>query len=144
MAEFRPGTTPAFAEGESFTKMLRRRKVMIGVGALLGIVLVCVAAILIMLQRLEARNASFQPPMTELERQRLLPPDPILDAAPKLDGLRYGRQDEPGSGAGAGGYSPVENDTSQEGGALTRALMQHTDELHAETDMRASTQRPRH
>ena len=65
---------------------------MLCVGVLLGIVVVCVAIIVTMLQRLETRNASFQPPMTALERQRLLPQDPVLDAAPRIEGLRYGNE----------------------------------------------------
>jgi hypothetical protein len=113
-------------------KVLRRRKVMIGIGALLSIAAVCVAAILLMLQRLEARNASFQPPMTELERQRLLPPDPILEAAPKLEGLRYGQQVEFDSA----NLVPVEHDPSQAQGSLSRALMQRREQLHAESDVR--------
>jgi len=113
-------------------KVLRRRKVMIGIGALLSIAAVCVAAILLMLQRLEARNASFQPPMTELERQRLLPPDPILEAAPKLEGLRYGQQVEIDSA----NLVPAEHDPSQAQGSLSRALMQRRQQLHAESDVR--------
>ncbi|RJX82560.1 hypothetical protein [Pseudomonas sp. LS-2] len=78
-------------QGMDVEQIVRRRKVMLGVGVLLAIVVVCVTAIGIMLHRLEARNAAFQPPMTALERQRMLPPDPVLDAAPSTDGLRYGR-----------------------------------------------------
>lgn len=77
-------------QGIDLDQIARRRKVMLGVGVLLAIVVVCVAAIGIMLHRLEARNAAFRPPMTALERQRILPPDPVLDAAPSTDGLRYG------------------------------------------------------
>jgi hypothetical protein len=77
-------------QGGEFKRLARRRKVLIGVGCLLGVVVVCFAAILIMLQRLETRNANFQPPMTALERQSMLPSDPVLSSAPRLDGLRYG------------------------------------------------------
>jgi type II secretory pathway component PulM len=77
--------------GLDFRRDVRRRRMMLGVGLLLSVVVLCVAAILLMLQRLEARNASFQPPMTALERQRMLPQDPVLDAAPQIEGLRYGK-----------------------------------------------------
>lgn len=84
--------------------MTRQRKVMLGVGVLLATVLASVVAIAVMLERLEARNAAFQPPMTALERQRLLPHDPVLDATPKLDGLRYGdHQDPSAKDSGAAG-----------------------------------------
>ncbi|OQR27130.1 hypothetical protein BWR59_28225 [Pseudomonas sp. Bc-h] len=91
MADSQPDTH-GLPEGIDIKRVLRRRKVMVCLGLLLAIVVVCVAAIVLMLQRLEARNASFQPPMTELERQRLLPQDPVLQAAPMIDGLRYGNQ----------------------------------------------------
>mgnify|MGYP000043864515 CR=1 FL=1 len=132
MAESQPESAQRTAQMATVWKVLRRRKVMIGIGALLSIAAVCVADILLMLQRLEARNASFQPPMTELERQRLLPPDPILEAAPKLEGLRYGQQVEIDSA----NLVPVEHDPSQAQGSLSRALMQRRQQLHAESDVR--------
>lgn len=95
MADYQPEAHDA-PQGPDFRGDIRRRRVMMGVGLLMGVVVLCVAAIVVMLQRLEARNASFRPPMTALERQRLLPPDPILDAAPQIQGLRYGEQ--PASG----------------------------------------------
>ncbi|MDD1965275.1 hypothetical protein NPS29_08080 [Pseudomonas putida] len=91
MADYQPDAREV-PQGSDLRGDVRRRKVMMGVGLLMGIVVLCVAAILLMLQRLEARNASFQPPMTALERQRLLPPDPVLDTAPQIQGLRYGEQ----------------------------------------------------
>lgn len=91
MADYQPNAREV-PQGSDLGGDVRRRKVMLGAGLLLFIVVVCVAAILIMLQRLEARNAAFQPPMTALERQRLLPPDPVLDTAPQIQGLRYGQQ----------------------------------------------------
>lgn len=132
MAESQPESAQRTAQMATVWKVLRRRKVMIGIGALLSIAAVCVAAILLMLQHLEARNASFQPPMTELERQRLLPPDPILEAAPKLEGLRYGQQVELDSAD----LVPVEHDPSQAQGSLNRALMQRRQQLHADSDVR--------
>jgi hypothetical protein len=144
MAESQPGSIEGSAAHATPKVMPRRRKAMVCIGALLSIVMVCVAAIVIMLQRLEARNASFQPPMTELERQRLLPPDPILDTAPRLNGLRYGQQVEPGAGSDPGGYSPVEHDPSQAQGALSHALMQHRDEWHAQTGLRSTVQSAPH
>lgn len=132
MAESQPESAQRTAQMATVWKVLRRRKVMIGIGALLSIAAVCVAAILLMLQRLEALNASFQPPMTELERQRLLPPDPILEAAPKLEGLRYGQQVELDSA----NLVPVEHDPSQAQGSLSRALMQRRQQLHADSDVR--------
>lgn len=68
----------------------RRRKVMIGVGCLLSIVVVGAATIVTMLEHLETRNASFRPPMTSLEREQLLPPEPVLEVKPQVEGLRYG------------------------------------------------------
>ncbi|HEY0287132.1 MAG TPA: hypothetical protein VGC62_09000 [Pseudomonas sp.] len=69
-----------------------RRKVLLMLGILMLVVLICVAAIGLMLRRLEAQNASFHPPMTESEREQLLPPEPRLEVAPSVDGLRYGKQ----------------------------------------------------
>lgn len=141
MAESQPGSTEQIAPSVTPGTMPRRRKMVVCLGALLAIVVVCVAAILIMLQRLEARNASFQPPMTELERLRLLPHDPILETAPKLDGLRYGQQVEPDARDNPNSYSPVENDPANGQGAMSRTLMQRSDELHAETSIRSAIQR---
>lgn len=80
----------------------RRRKVMIGVSCLLGIVVVGAASIITLLDRLEMRNASFRPPMTSLEREQLLPPEPVLEIKPQVDGLRYGADVLPAR-QGAGG-----------------------------------------
>jgi hypothetical protein len=84
----------------------RRRKVMIGVGCLLGIVVVGAATIVTMLEHLETRNASFRPPMTSLEREQLLPPEPVLEVKPQVEGLRYGAALMPASEA-AGGATPT-------------------------------------
>lgn len=80
----------AVHEQERVAPLRRRRKVMIGAGCLLGIVLVGAATISTMLDHLETRNASFRPPMTSLEREQLLPPEPVLEVKPQVDGLRYG------------------------------------------------------
>jgi hypothetical protein len=69
----------------------RRRKVIIGA-----------ASIITMLDRLEMRNASFRPPMTSLEREQLLPPEPVLEIKPQVEGLRYGADVLPAR-QGAGG-----------------------------------------
>ena len=68
----------------------RRRKIMIGVSCLLSIVVVGASTIVTMLEHLELRNASFRPPMTSLEREQLLPPEPVLEVKPQVEGLRYG------------------------------------------------------
>lgn len=102
---------------------------MLGIGLLLCVVVACVAAIVTMLQRLETRNATFQPPMTALERQRLLPKDPVLDTAPRLDGLRYGDQVE----IKAAEFSPVEDAAHDEHPPLSHAMILQTQELHADT-----------
>lgn len=102
--------------------VIRRRRVLWGLGSLMGIVVICVAIIMIMMQRLEARTASFQPPMTALERQRLLPNDPVLNAAPRLDGLRYGEE----AGSDAIHYSVKEVDVP-----LGQALIIQQTHLHA-------------
>lgn len=77
-------------EQERVAPLRRRRKVMIGLGGLLGIVVVGAATIVTMLENLETRNASFRPPMTSLEREQLLPPEPVLEVKPQVEGLRYG------------------------------------------------------
>lgn len=77
-------------EQERVAPLRRRRKVMIGLGCLLGIVVVGAATIVTMLEHLETRNASFRPPMTSLEREQLLPPEPVLEVKPQVEGLRYG------------------------------------------------------
>lgn len=139
MAENQPEGVQRLLRGANFKRMLRRRKVVFGIGLLLGIVVVCVTAILIMLQRLEARNASFQPPMTALERQRLLPPDPVLDSAPKLDGLRYRQQVE----LKVEGYAP-EDERSEREEPLSRTLILQHEDLHADahSDLRPAAQTP--
>jgi hypothetical protein len=103
MADLRPDAHE-MTQGLDFRRDARRRRMLLGIGMLLAVVVLCVAAILIMLQRLEARNASFQPPMTSLERQRMLPQDPVLEAAPQIDGLRYGKQ----PGAAVDDFPPLE------------------------------------
>lgn len=80
----------AVREQERAAPSRRRRNVMIGVGCLLGIVVVGAGTIITMLEHLETRNASFRPPMTPLEREQLLPPEPVLEVKPQVDGLRYG------------------------------------------------------
>ncbi|MGE6388659.1 hypothetical protein ACQKEN_23735 [Pseudomonas sp. NPDC078416] len=80
----------AVQEHERAAPLRRRRKIMIGVGGLLGIVVVGAATIVTMLEHLETRNASFRPPMTSLEREQLLPPEPVLEVKPQVEGLRYG------------------------------------------------------
>ncbi|WP_296254616.1 MULTISPECIES: hypothetical protein [unclassified Pseudomonas] len=128
MAENQSEGIRVTAQGAHTRRMLRRRKVVLGVALLLAIVIVCVTAIGFMLQRLESRNASFQPPMTALERQRLLPPDPVLDAAPRLDGLRYRQQVE----RKVEGYAPVDVERADVQGPLSPALMLDGGNLHAD------------
>ena len=129
MVDHRPQDAQTLPQGIDLRQSMRRRKVMLGIGLLLCVVMACVAAIVTMLQRLETRNATFQPPMTALERQRLLPQDPVLDAAPRLDGLRYG---DPGEIKPAE-FSPVEDQTHGERPPLTHAMMLQAQELHADT-----------
>lgn len=90
MADKQPDDAISVMPDVHFTRALRRRRVLIGVGLLLGVVAICVAAIVALLQQLEVRNASFQPPMTASERQLLLPADPVLQATPQVEGIRYG------------------------------------------------------
>jgi len=125
MADYQPDAREV-PQGPDFRRDVRRRRVMMGVGLLLGVVVLCVGAILVMLQRLEARNASFQPPMTALERQRLLPTDPVLDAAPTIQGLRYGEQPASDRDGWAG---PEVQHASHEPLGLAPAL--EGDNLHA-------------
>jgi hypothetical protein len=126
MAESRPDAQEV-AQVLDAGRDVRRRKVLMGVGLLMGVVVLCVAAILIMLQRLEAKNASFQPPMTALERQRMLPQDPVLNAAPQIDGLRYGKQPAVGSDDFP---SPKVQPVSHE--PLSEAFILENDRLHAD------------
>jgi hypothetical protein len=111
------------------SRMIRRRRVLWGVGSLLSVVVVCVAVVMVMLQRLETRTASFQPPMTALERQRLLPEDPVLEAAPKLDGLRYGDEAQ----SAPTHYSVKEVETQEHGAPLGQAMLLQQTHLHANT-----------
>lgn len=137
MADYQPNADDG-SQGFDVRRDVRRRKVMLGVGLLMGVVVLCVAAILIMLQRLEARNASFQPPMTALERQRMLPQDPVLDAAPQIEGLRYGKQpvigsdDFPPAGVQQVSHGPL-GQATQFGGenfhADTAAGLQHASHI---------------
>ncbi|TDV67859.1 hypothetical protein [Pseudomonas sp. LP_7_YM] len=128
MEENQPERAWGFSQGAKFKRMPRRRKVMLGVSLLLVVALVCVAAILVMLHRLEARNAAFQPPMTALERQRLLPSDPVLDTAPRLEGLHYRQQEE----LKAEGFSPVEGVDAERQGPTNHVLVLHGADLHAD------------
>ena len=90
MADNRADDAISVMPDVNFTRAIRRRRVMLGVGLLLGVVAACAVTIVVLMQQLEVRNASFQPPMTASERQRLLPADPILHTAPQLEGIRYG------------------------------------------------------
>jgi hypothetical protein len=96
---------------EGAAPLRRRRKVMIGVGCLLGIVVVGAVTITTMLERLETRNASFRPPMTSLEREQLLPPEPVLEIKPQVEGLRYGAAVQPGNAPGSG-QPPIADEAS--------------------------------
>jgi hypothetical protein len=69
-----------------------RRKVLAMLGILALLVIGCAAAIGLMLERLEARDVNFHPPMTPSERQLLMPAEPTLDVTPSVGGLRYGHQ----------------------------------------------------
>lgn len=110
-------------------RMIRRRRVLWGVGSLLSVVVICVAVMMTMLQRLEDKTASFQPPMTALERQRLLPKDPVLEAAPRLDGLRYGDEAQ----SDATHYSVKEVEAQGRDAPLGQALILQETHLHANT-----------
>jgi hypothetical protein len=70
------------------------RKVWMMAGILALVVLLCFGVIAWMVFGLEAEHAAFQPPMSALERERLLPPEPRLEATPQVDGLRYRAQAE--------------------------------------------------
>lgn len=83
----RPVLQPTF---DYVRTRLNRRKVLAMLGVLILVIVGCVAAIDLMLDGLEARNASFHPPMTPSERESLMPTEPRLDVAPSVDGLRYG------------------------------------------------------
>lgn len=114
-------------DNDDVRRMIRRRRALWGLGSLLAIVVVCVAVIMMMLQRLEVRTANFQPPMTALERQRLLPQDPVLDAAPSLDGLRYGNE----TGSDAARYSIKEVEVQGGDVPLGQASILQQTHLHA-------------
>ncbi|MDH0745470.1 hypothetical protein N5D61_03805 [Pseudomonas sp. GD03842] len=115
-------------QGNVHKHLLRRQKVMLGLGLLLAVVVMSVAAIVLMLQRLEAKNATFQPPMTALERQRLLPTDPVLDTAPKIDGLRYRDQVE----RTLEDFAPTSDASQEEHPPLSHALILQSADLHAD------------
>ena len=134
MAEHQPTRAESVVAGANFSRMPRRRKVMLGIAALAGIAAVSVVTILIMLERFEAKSASFQPPMTALERQQLLPQDPVLNAAPKLDGLRYGHQVERTSE----GYTPVKGDAEDAHGPLGHAMILRGEDLRADVSVQRS------
>lgn len=108
----------AVQEHERAAPSRRRRKIMIGVGGLLGIVVVGAATIVTMLEHLETRNASFRPPMTPLEREQLLPPEPVLEVKPQVEGLRYGSAISPAIKA-----TSVESVTPDEASASAAALL---------------------
>jgi len=136
MADQQPESASERSQGTDHRQMLRRRKVMLGMGLLLGVVVICIAAVLTMLHRLEARNASFQPPMTALERQRLLPQDPVLNATPRLDGMRYRDQVEIKSGE----FSPAEpadDEPQDDHSPLSHVLILQAGDLHADAHMDA-------
>ena len=127
MAAHRQPGDLGLPDSDDSWRSIRRRRVLWGLGSLLGIVVVCVAVIMAMLQRLETRSANFQPPMTALERQRLLPKDPILEAAPRLDGLRYGAE----SGPDATHYSVKEVEAQPGDVPLSQSLILQQTHLHA-------------
>lgn len=106
MAEKQPVSAVPLTDN-SRRRSSRRRLVMYAAGVLCAMAVVGVASIRIMLERLEARSASFQPPMTSLERQRLLPSDPVLQAPKMLENIRYGDK----VGAEGGGLTPVQDTT---------------------------------
>lgn len=141
MADNQPTTAVDLVPHARFSRRVTRRALMLGVAALLGIVAGCAATILIMLERLETRNASFQPPMTALERQQLLPADPVLDTTPRLDGLRYGQ----GSDSAAQGYMPTGNSAAAQHNSLghTALLHMHNEDLHATAQTRSVSQTAR-
>ena len=62
------------------------------VGALLLTLLLCCGVIAWLINSLEAQHAAFNPPMSALERERLLAPEPRLEVTPRLDGIRYRQQ----------------------------------------------------
>jgi len=82
-------------------RRISRRQVLIAVAILLLVMVGCFAAVGVMLERLETRNANFHPPMTPSERESLMPAEPRLDVAPSVDGLRYRSQDTRVSDSGA-------------------------------------------
>lgn len=116
MAHAQPGIE-VIREQERVAPLRRRRKIMIGVGCLLGIVVVGAATIVTMLEHLETRNASFRPPMTSLERQQLLPAEPVLEVKPQVEGLRYGAAISPA------GQPSGTSATSEEASASAAALL---------------------
>lgn len=62
------------------------------VGVLMLAVVLCCAVIVWLINSLEARHDAFKPPMSALERERLLAPEPRLEVTPRLDGIRYRQQ----------------------------------------------------
>lgn len=129
MAESQPEGGQRLHRGTKRNWMLSRRKILLSIGLLLSIVLVSVAAILSMLHRLEARSATFQPPMTDLELQRILPQDPVLDAAPQLDGLHYRQHID----LKADGYLPADQQSSDARAPLSHVLILQSGNLRAES-----------
>lgn len=65
------------------------RKVWLMAGILALVVLLCFGVIAWMVFDLEAEHAAFQPPMSALEREHLLQPEPRLEATPQMDGVHY-------------------------------------------------------
>jgi hypothetical protein len=126
MADNQPNDSHGLPQGSRCRRMVGRRKVMVGVALLMGVVLGCAIAIFGMLQRLETRTAGFQPPMTAAERQRLLPADPVLHSAPSLDGLRYGDQSKTQDASSSLGSMQAEK------APLSQALIIQRADLHAD------------
>jgi hypothetical protein len=88
-----PDPEPDKQPGYQFD-VVNTRKVWMIAGTLALVVLLCFGVIAWIVFGLEAEHAAFQPPMSALERERLLPPEPRLEATPQVDGLRYREQAE--------------------------------------------------
>ncbi|SEI76997.1 hypothetical protein [Pseudomonas sp. NFR16] len=124
-------------QGRAASRLDVRRRALVGMGCLLGIVVICVGVIAYMLNHLETRRASVQPPMTALERARLLPPDPVLETAPRLDGLRYRDNDEPG----IDGFSPSHTTERQVSPMpFNQTLIRQSGDLSLTHSLHASTE----
>lgn len=110
---------------------VRRRKVMVMLAVFLLVVVLCVTAIGVMLQRLEAKNANFHPPMTSSERELLMPNEPQLDATPSVNGLRYRveQQDVGDSGGLSNGTESAQGRLVPLKGANPKAPVKHSEGL---------------